>query len=187
MVGVGPTLAQRRCCCSEVGPTLEQSASMFGMFLTTKVCDISFNVTLVFLLRRWHEQSCFAVASASHRENFRQGARLIDNNPVAPLISRMYLYDDSVHRNAKLDIIGPFRMLYCYVAICDRRNLWRCRNLWLKVSQFVTGVAICDGKCRNLWQRQICNLMTYIHSISINILFFHLIYTNVRLISRVCP
>ena len=42
----------------------------------------------------------------------------------------------------------------CYVAICDRRNLWRCRNLWLKVSQFVTGVAICDGKCRNLWQRQ---------------------------------
>ena len=42
----------------------------------------------------------------------------------------------------------------CYVAICDRRILWRCRNLWLKVSQFVTGVAICDGKCRNLWQRQ---------------------------------
>ena len=42
----------------------------------------------------------------------------------------------------------------CYVAICDHRNLWRCRNLWLKVSQFVTGVAICDGKCRNLWQRQ---------------------------------
>ena len=42
----------------------------------------------------------------------------------------------------------------CYVAICDRRNLWRCRNLWLKMSQFVTGVAICDGKCRNLWQRQ---------------------------------
>ena len=42
----------------------------------------------------------------------------------------------------------------CYVAICDRRNLWRWRNLWLKVSQFVTGVAICDGKCRNLWQRQ---------------------------------
>ena len=42
----------------------------------------------------------------------------------------------------------------CYVAICDRRNLWRCRNLWLKVSQFVTGVANCDGKCRNLWQRQ---------------------------------
>ena len=41
-----------------------------------------------------------------------------------------------------------------YVAICDRRNLWRCRNLGLKVSQFVTGVAICDGKCRNLWQRQ---------------------------------
>ena len=41
-----------------------------------------------------------------------------------------------------------------YVAICDRRILWRCRNLWLKVSQFVTGVAICDGKCRNLWQRQ---------------------------------
>ena len=32
--------------------------------------------------------------------------------------------------------------------ICDRRNLW------LKGSQFVTGVAICDGKCRNLWQRQ---------------------------------
>ena len=43
---------------------------------------------------------------------------------------------------------------HCYVAICDRRNLWRCRNLWLKVSQFVTDVAICDGKCRNLWQRQ---------------------------------
>ena len=42
----------------------------------------------------------------------------------------------------------------CYVAICDRRNLWRCRNLWLKISQFVTGVAICDGMCRNLWQRQ---------------------------------
>ena len=42
----------------------------------------------------------------------------------------------------------------CYVAICDRRNLWQCRNLWLKVSQFVTDVAICDGKCRNLWQRQ---------------------------------
>ena len=42
----------------------------------------------------------------------------------------------------------------CYVAICDRRILWRCRNLWRKVSQFVTGVAICDGKCRNLWQRQ---------------------------------
>ena len=42
----------------------------------------------------------------------------------------------------------------CYVAICDCRNLWRCRNLWLKVSQFVTGVAICDGKCRNLWQRR---------------------------------
>ena len=41
----------------------------------------------------------------------------------------------------------------CYVAICDRRNLWRCRNLWRKVSQFVTGVAICDGKCRNLSQR----------------------------------
>ena len=32
----------------------------------------------------------------------------------------------------------------CYVSICDRRNLW------LKV----TGVAICDGKCHNLWQRQ---------------------------------
>ena len=43
---------------------------------------------------------------------------------------------------------------HCYVAICDRRILWRCRTLWLKVSQFVTGVAICDGKCRNLWQRQ---------------------------------
>ena len=42
----------------------------------------------------------------------------------------------------------------CYIAICDRRILWPCRNLWLKVSQFVTGVAICDGKCRNLWQRQ---------------------------------
>ena len=42
----------------------------------------------------------------------------------------------------------------CYVAICDRRNLWRCRNLWLKMLQFVTGVAICDGKCRNLWQRR---------------------------------
>ena len=27
------------------------------------------------------------------------------------------------------------------------------RNLWLKVSQFVTGVAICDGKCRNLWRQ----------------------------------
>ena len=46
------------------------------------------------------------------------------------------------------------RSNHCYVAICDRRNLWRCRNLWLKLSQFVTGVAICDGKCRNLWQRQ---------------------------------
>ena len=47
-----------------------------------------------------------------------------------------------------------FEIGKCYVAICDRRNLWRCRNLWLKVSQFVPGVANCDGKCRNLWQRQ---------------------------------
>ena len=69
-------------------------------------------------------------------------------------------------------IIGP--LWGCYVAICDRRNLWR-------VSQIVTeSVAICDNV-------KTCNLMTYIHSISINILFFHLFYTNVRLISRVCP
>ena len=27
-------------------------------------------------------------------------------------------------------------------------------NLWLNMSQFVMSVAICDGKCRNLWQRQ---------------------------------
>ena len=53
----------------------------------------------------------------------------------------------------------------CYVAICDRRNLWRCRNLWLKVSQFVTDVAICDGKCRNLWQRQNMQF-NYIYSLN---------------------
>ena len=41
-----------------------------------------------------------------------------------------------------------------------RSNLWSSQfvtvsqfNLWLKVSQFVTGVAICDGKCRNLWRQ----------------------------------
>ena len=78
-------------------------------------------------------------------------------------------------------------VFYCYVAICDRRNLWRCRNLWLKVSQFVTGVAICDGKCRNLWQRQNMQFNDIYSLNSINILFFHLTYTNVRLISPVCP
>ena len=46
------------------------------------------------------------------------------------------------------------RSANCYVAIRYRRILWRCRNLWMKVSQFGTGVAICDGKYRNLWQRQ---------------------------------
>ena len=54
----------------------------------------------------------------------------------------------------------------------DRRNLWRCCNLWLKVSQFVTdveNVAMCDN--------EICNLMSYIQSISINMLFLDLIYS----------
>ena len=58
------------------------------------------------------------------------------------------------HVNNSIWYPNELKWLDCYVAICDRRILWRCRNLWLKVSQFVTGVAICDGKCRNLWQRQ---------------------------------
>ena len=63
------------------------------------------------------------------------------------------------------------------VAICD----WKCRNLWREVSRFVTGsVAICD-------KIKICNLMAHIQSISMNMLFFHIIYTNMRLISRICP
>ena len=64
---------------------------------------------------------------------------------------------DTIHHGIllqKLEYYGIQGYALCYVAICDRRILWRCRNLWLKVSQFVTGVAICDGKCRNLWQRQ---------------------------------
>ena len=36
------------------------------------------------------------------------------------------------------------------------------------------GVAICDVKCRNLWQRQNMFLMTYIYSISMNMLFIRL-------------
>ena len=61
------------------------------------------------------------------------------------------------------------------VAICDCHNLWPCR-----VSQFMTqSVAICDNV-------KICILTTHIYSISKNILFIRLPYTNVRLIYRIC-
>ena len=66
------------------------------------------------------------------------------------------------------------------VAICDGVAICDCmwRNLW-RVSRFVTeSVAFCDVK--------MCNLMQYIQSISINMLFFHLMYTNMRLIHRIC-
>ena len=48
--------------------------------------------------------------------------------------------------------LGDIRQVLC--SSCDCCNLWRCRNLFMKLSQFVIGVAICKGKCRNLWQRQ---------------------------------
>ena len=61
------------------------------------------------------------------------------------------------------------------VAICD----WKCRTLW-RVLRFVTeNVAIYDI--------EICNLMTHIRLISINILFSHHIYSNMRLVYRICP
>ena len=64
------------------------------------------------------------------------------------LILYFFLIIDQL-MNILPEVIGD-----CHVAICDRCNLWRCRNLWLKVSQFVTGVVFCHGKGHNLWQRQ---------------------------------
>ena len=50
----------------------------------------------------------------------------------------------------------------CYVSICDCRNLWRCRSLWLKASQFMTGVAICDGSLHNTILSILCIFQCYL-------------------------
>ena len=69
-------------------------------------------------------------------------------------------------------------MVHCMTMLL-RSNLWS--SQFVTVSQFVTeSVAICDNVKK-------CNLMAYIQSISMNMLFFHFIYTNMRLISRICP
>ena len=57
-------------------------------------------------------------------------------------------FSRGLHQGVSMSPHMTYMLMICYVAICD------CRNLWLKVSQFVMDVAICDGKRRNLWQLQ---------------------------------